>query len=105
MKKFAAFLVTGLLVLSTTGAAIAGVTTYSDRSLFEAQGGIAFNSNFQDYGGVAQDPAGYSFPGDPFSRGGVTYTSGEKHDHWTRYFRVYDNCPSHGKFIMDTADR
>ncbi len=77
MKKFAAFLVTGLLVLSTTGAAIAGVTTYSDRSLFEAQGGIAFNSNFQDYGGVAQDPAGYSFPGDPFSRGGVTYTSGQ----------------------------
>lgn len=75
MKKFAALLASGFLLLTMTGVANADVTTYSDRSSFTAQGSIAVISNFQDYGGVTKDPAGYSFPGDPFDRGDVRYTS------------------------------
>jgi hypothetical protein len=44
--------------------------TYTDQALFNAQGTILRDSNFNDFG------TGVSFPGDPFKRGGVTYTSG-----------------------------
>ena len=48
----------------------ADVITFHDRELFEAQGVIAFNSNFNDFG------TGLTFPPCPlcnFTRGDVTY--------------------------------
>ncbi|MET3132213.1 hypothetical protein AAKU55_002483 [Oxalobacteraceae bacterium GrIS 1.11] len=52
-------------------AASAGVSTYSDRTTFNVQGTIWENNNFADFG------ASYNYPGTPFTRGHVTYTSAE----------------------------
>lgn len=49
--------------------ASAGVVVHATRAGFNAQGTIAYNSNFDDFSGW------YSLPGDPFTRGDVTYTS------------------------------
>jgi hypothetical protein len=51
------------------GRARADLVVYTDRTTFNSAGTIAFNSNFNDFG------TGFSFPGDPFTRGDVTYTS------------------------------
>ena len=75
MKKLAAVWVTGLLMLAMTGVASASVITITDRSVFNAQGVIAYNSNFQDYGTMPQDSPGKGFPGTPFFRGDVIYNS------------------------------
>jgi hypothetical protein len=50
----------------------AGVVTYSSRATFNSQGTIVFNSNFDDFIGTE-----FTQPGDPFTRGDVTYTSGD----------------------------
>jgi hypothetical protein len=47
----------------------ASVIEYSSESMFQSQGTIAYNSTFNDFG------TGFGFPGDPFTRGDVTYTS------------------------------
>ncbi len=65
MKKLAAVWVTGLLMLAMTGVASAGI--YNDRTTFNAQGIISFNSNFQDF------PTGLTPLSPPFKRGDVTY--------------------------------
>ena len=59
----------GIALSAFSVAASAGVASISDRSVFNAQGAIAYNSNFADFG------AGFGFPGNPFTRGDVTYTS------------------------------
>ena len=76
MKQLKVFLVTGLLLLIGE-VARASITEFTDRSDFNLQGVIAYNSNFQDYPGIQKYSIGFSSPGDPFSRGDVTYTSSE----------------------------
>lgn len=49
----------------------AGVLTFDSRAAFNAQGNIAFNSNFDDFG------RGYHFPGYGYTRGDVSYLSEE----------------------------
>jgi hypothetical protein len=56
---------------SLIGAASASLITYSDRANFNLQGTIIFNSNFNDFG------ANFGFPGNPFTRGDVTYNSSD----------------------------
>lgn len=65
------YLSLGALLLCCSLPGTAGVVTYSSRATFNSQGTIAFNSNFDDF--YAQQ---FTFPGDPFTRGDVTYTSG-----------------------------
>ena len=76
MNKVVAFLGAGLLMLGMAGEANADITTFSNRTLFEAQGSIVVNSNFADYGlpNATPDimPNNYS-PYMPFTRGDVTY--------------------------------
>ncbi|MHC1763732.1 MAG: hypothetical protein AB9869_05410 [Verrucomicrobiia bacterium] len=66
--KSLALLVTGLTVLVAVQAQ-ASLATYGTRESFNTQGTIVYNSDFTDFG-----PAGY-LPGDPFTRGDVTYHS------------------------------
>lgn len=69
MNKFLHGLVTTAICLLSVGSALASVTNYSSQAGFSAQGTIVFNSNFSDFG------AGFGLPGDPFTRGDVTYRS------------------------------
>jgi hypothetical protein len=57
------------LLASVAGEARAGLIVDINRSTFNAAGTINYNSNFNDFG------SGFSLPGDPFTRGGVTYTN------------------------------
>ena len=57
-------------VLLATSAAQASLIIYSSRAAFNAQGTIAYNSDFADFA------SGFTSPGDPFTRGDVTYKSG-----------------------------
>lgn len=66
IRPFAAALVLANLTLC----AWAGPVLLTDRTTFEAQGDIA---EFQDFEGF--DSTGFTFPGDPFVDGSVTYTS------------------------------
>ncbi len=68
MRSFL-FLIVAVALLAPT-AATAGVVTYGDVSSFNAQGTIAYDSNFSDFPFQT-----FSFPGDNFYRGGVTYTN------------------------------
>jgi hypothetical protein len=68
--KMIVLLIAALLVTANTQVS-AGLATFSDRTSFDAQGTIVFNSNFNDF------TSGFSFPGDPFTRGGMTYTSSQ----------------------------
>ena len=52
-------------------AANATIIQYSNRATFEAQGAIAENYGFEDWGSTGQ----FSFPGDPYTAHGVTYTT------------------------------
>ena len=69
MKRIVLTVATICLVATTTGQATAGLLVETNSSTFNASGTIVFDSNFNDFG------SGFSFPGDPFTRGGVTYTS------------------------------
>ena len=68
-KRLVSGLVMGLLLIGIAGVASASVLTYENRSVFNTQGIIDFNSNFQDFG------TSFGFPGNPFTRGDVTYKS------------------------------
>lgn len=70
-KKLLAGLAVGLMVCGVAGLANATITQYGNRASFDAQGSIAYNSNFQDFG------TGFGFPGNPFTRGDVTYHSAQ----------------------------
>lgn len=59
------------LLAAATTTASADVVFVAERDAFNALGTIAYNSNFDDFG------AGFNFPGNPFTRGDVTYTSDE----------------------------
>ncbi len=60
------------IALVTSGTvATAGVSIFNNRASFEALGTMAYNSNFADFG------TGFGYPGDPFTRGDVTYTSAQ----------------------------
>ncbi|MBB3222375.1 PEP-CTERM sorting domain-containing protein [Pseudoduganella umbonata] len=59
------------LLAAVAGTASADVVFVAERDAFNALGTIAHNSNFDDFG------PGFSFPGTPFTRGDVTYTSDE----------------------------
>ncbi len=65
---FAAALVLSLACSSSM--ATATLISYSDRATFELQGAIAYNYGYEDFG------TGYSFPGNPWTSHGVTYTTG-----------------------------
>jgi hypothetical protein len=69
-KVLRAFLLTAAVVLPAIRLD-AGLITYSDRATFNAQGTIAFNSNFDDFS------SGFSYPGTPYTRGDVAYSSTE----------------------------
>ena len=58
------------VLIASAGHVQAAVNSFIDRSTFNAQGSIFFNSNFDDF------TSDFSYPGDPFNRGDVTYTSG-----------------------------
>ncbi len=60
-----------IALTALTTMASAGLTTFSTRSSFNVQGAIAYNSNFSDFG------TGFGYPGTPFTRGDVTYSSAE----------------------------
>lgn len=71
MKKLLAGFALVLLMLGIADMATASIVEYSDRTSFSAQGNIAYNSNFNDFG------PNFGIPGDPFTRGAVTYRSTE----------------------------
>ncbi len=58
-----------VLLFVSIGQVQAGMLTLGSRSTFNSTGTIDFNSNFQDFG------TGFGFPGNPFTRGDVTYNS------------------------------
>jgi PEP-CTERM motif len=58
------------LVVGAVDRAQASVVLFTNQAAFQAQGNVTLTSNFNDFG------PGFTFPGDPFTRGGVTYTSG-----------------------------
>jgi hypothetical protein len=66
LKNQLLFLASLVLASSSASSAVVG---YSDRSAFDAQGQIIYNSNFDDF------PRSFPAPGNPFTRGDVTYTS------------------------------
>ncbi len=66
MKKL--LMATALVVL-IPASSFASVIVISNVVTFDAQGAIAYDSNFDDFG------TGFGFPGDPFTRGDVTYHS------------------------------
>ncbi|GGX73279.1 VPLPA-CTERM sorting domain-containing protein [Massilia dura] len=66
--RFVQLAAAALLAAAGTTAS-ADVVLVGDRGAFNALGSIAYNSNFDDFG------AGFHVPGDPFTRGDVTYAS------------------------------
>lgn len=62
-------IVANLSLALLSASASAGVVTYSNRAALNSQGAIVYNSNFDDFSGS------FNYPGDPFTRGDVTYTS------------------------------
>ena len=69
MKPRRVQLAAALVLAATATAASADVVLVTDRGAFNALGSIAHNSSFDDFG------AGFNVPGDPFTRGDVTYAS------------------------------
>lgn len=68
LRKVVLLLVT-FGVFALPAFSFAGIITYGNQANFNAQGSIVYNSNFQDFGPF------YGLPGDPFTRGDVTYHS------------------------------
>ena len=95
MKKLFAAWMAGLWMIAMTGAANASVTTFTDRSLFNNQGLIAYNSNFEDYGTMPQNTPGQGFLGTPFTRGDVTYYSN------LTWMQVAEFKPGYPNYIID----
>lgn len=60
-----------LLAIGYVTSANAALVTYNNRTIFEAQGTIAENYGFEDWGATG----GFSYPGDPYTAHGVTYTT------------------------------
>ncbi|QBE63797.1 PEP-CTERM sorting domain-containing protein [Pseudoduganella lutea] len=69
MKTRLVQLAAAMVLAATATAASADVVLVTDRAALNALGTIAHNSNFDDFG------AGFNVPGDPFTRGDVTYAS------------------------------
>jgi len=74
MRK-SVLLVAILGVFSLPSQSSASVSTYTDRVAFKSQGFITFDSNFNDF---KEFPGtGFIYPGTPYTKGDVTYTSAE----------------------------
>ncbi len=72
MKKFLLIgLAIGCILFSFTQMVSAAVISYGDRTAFEAAGSIVENYGFEDFG------TGFTYPGDPWTAHGVTYTTGQ----------------------------
>ncbi len=70
MKKFGAFVATGLLLQSMSGVASATIIEVTSNKPILSNDLVAITSDFTDI------PNGtFLFPGDPFTRGDVTYTT------------------------------
>ena len=69
MHRSINFQIATLAIVSLASQGYAAVTDFTNRATFESQGAIAHNSTFDDFGD------GFTFVGDPFTRGGVTYHS------------------------------
>jgi hypothetical protein len=60
-----------ILLLTFSVCASAGLVTYNSEANFQAAGSIAYNTNWDSFTGD------FEYPGDPYTIGGVTYTSGD----------------------------
>jgi hypothetical protein len=69
MRRFAIIAAMLGVLTASAGNVNAGLQVETSSSTFNAAGTIVYDSNFNDFG------SGFSLPGDPFTRGGVTYTS------------------------------
>lgn len=73
MKSRSLVLLLGVCVavgLSLNCTAFGALTTYSDRAVFDLQGSIVHNYGYEDFG------TGFSYPPNPWTSHGVTYTTG-----------------------------
>ncbi len=59
-----------LLVCCVSSSVFAAVTSYTNRSDFNAEGVITYNYGYEDY-----PSSGFSYPGNPWTRDGITYTT------------------------------
>ncbi|NHQ87624.1 PEP-CTERM sorting domain-containing protein [Iodobacter sp. HSC-16F04] len=71
MRNQLKYITLGLLLSVLSFAASAGIISFNSRDLFNRQGDIHFNSNFDDFA------EGFNYPGTPFSLGDITYLSEE----------------------------
>ena len=110
MKK--TMLITLLLIVGFVGQSSAQLLTFFDRSVFEAQTIIAYNYGFEDWG------SGFSQLPNPYTRDGVTYTTGDNlvigtatlwqpisnvfcYNLWTPNTATIDNAPAYNMFALD----
>jgi hypothetical protein len=70
MKKTVTALFLVVMIFVGFGSAQAAVSTYNNRTAFEAQGTIAYNYGFEDFTGSS-----VYYPGNPWTSHDVTYTS------------------------------
>jgi hypothetical protein len=95
-------------LLASTTLLHAGVSMYTNQTIFDAQGTIAYNTAFS----CGTD---FCFPGDPYTVGGVTYTTGANvivgtnsfyfpvaalsaYDFWTPLPGSIETSPTHNMF-------
>ena len=57
------------LIVCFVGQANAALNTFTDRAVFEAQAIVTYNYGFEDWG------TDFSYPGQPYTRDGVTYNA------------------------------
>jgi len=108
MKKLFIFAV----IVCFVGQANAALDTFTDRAVFEAQTIVVYNYGFEDWG------SGFSYPGNPYIRDGVTYTTGDNivvgtathwspisnvfcNNYWTPLPGTIDNAPAFNMFGLD----
>lgn len=78
----------------------ANVTLYTSRTDFNAEGTIVYNYGFEDF-----PTNGAFFPGDPFTRDGVTYTTGSNLIIGSdTYYHPLSNVLVYNYFTPITAD-
>jgi len=102
----------GFAVLLISSIAEASIVQYSDRTTFNSQGTIFENYGYDDFG------TDFSFPGDPWTAHGVTYTTGANiiigtgtnyapisnvfcNNYWSPITATIDNSPMYNMFGLD----
>lgn len=71
LRRWHCFLAAAIPLFLSWTQANAGLIMSTSRAAFEAQGTIVYNSNFSDFG------TGFTSLSNPFTRGHVTYTTGD----------------------------